>query len=93
MEYGKINNHYDALIIGAGFSGLYQLHRLRDDLGLKRLSWKRLTVLGEHGIGTAIRAHAATAKATGMPIFSRVIYTKIGNGLKGIPVTQKSEHI
>ncbi|MGB1830559.1 MAG: NAD(P)-binding protein, partial [Paracoccaceae bacterium] len=35
MEYGKINNHYDALIIGAGFSGLYQLHRLRDDLGLK----------------------------------------------------------
>ena len=26
---------YDAIIIGAGFSGLYQLHRLRDDLGLK----------------------------------------------------------
>lgn len=26
--------HFDALIIGAGFSGLYQLHRLRDDLGL-----------------------------------------------------------
>ncbi len=25
---------YDALVIGAGFSGLYQLHRLRDDLGL-----------------------------------------------------------
>ena len=25
----------DAVIIGAGFSGLYQLHRLRDDLGLK----------------------------------------------------------
>ena len=25
----------DALIIGAGFSGLYQLHRLRDDLGLQ----------------------------------------------------------
>jgi len=35
MEHGKINNHYDALVIGAGFSGLYQLHRLRDDLGLK----------------------------------------------------------
>jgi cation diffusion facilitator CzcD-associated flavoprotein CzcO len=26
---------YDALIIGAGFSGLYQLHKLRDELGLK----------------------------------------------------------
>ena len=25
---------HDALIVGAGFSGLYQLHRLRDDLGL-----------------------------------------------------------
>jgi cation diffusion facilitator CzcD-associated flavoprotein CzcO len=25
----------DALVIGAGFSGLYQLHRLRDHLGLK----------------------------------------------------------
>lgn len=25
---------YDAIVIGAGFSGLYQLHRLRDDLGL-----------------------------------------------------------
>ena len=29
-----MNNIYDALVIGAGFSGLYQLHRLRDDLGL-----------------------------------------------------------
>lgn len=28
---------FDALVIGAGFSGLYQLHRLRDDLGLKTL--------------------------------------------------------
>ena len=28
-------NAYDALIIGAGFSGMYQLHCLRDRLGLK----------------------------------------------------------
>ena len=28
---------YDAIIIGAGFSGLYQLHKLRDELGLKVL--------------------------------------------------------
>ena len=26
---------FDAIIIGAGFSGLYQLHSLRDKLGLK----------------------------------------------------------
>src|ERR1700712_823272 len=25
---------YDAIIVGAGFSGLYQLHQLRDKLGL-----------------------------------------------------------
>ncbi len=30
-------NHYDALIIGAGFSGLYQLHCLRDQLDMKTL--------------------------------------------------------
>ena len=28
---------YDAIIIGAGFSGLYQLHSLRDQLGLDTL--------------------------------------------------------
>ena len=28
------SNHFDALIIGAGFAGLYQLHSLRDKLGL-----------------------------------------------------------
>ena len=35
MRTGKLSNVFDALVIGAGFSGLYQLHRLRDDLGLK----------------------------------------------------------
>ena len=34
MGTKQLNNVYDALVIGAGFSGLYQLHRLRDDLGL-----------------------------------------------------------
>ena len=35
MGAEHLSNTYDALVIGAGFSGLYQLHRLRDDLGLK----------------------------------------------------------
>ena len=35
MMTERFTNLYDALVIGAGFSGLYQLHRLRDDLGLK----------------------------------------------------------
>ena len=35
MRTEHLSNTYDALVIGAGFSGLYQLHRLRDDLELK----------------------------------------------------------
>ncbi|MDR5761326.1 NAD(P)/FAD-dependent oxidoreductase [Caballeronia sp. LZ035] len=31
---GERGHRYDAIIIGAGFSGLYQLHMLRDRLGL-----------------------------------------------------------
>jgi len=29
-----VQNSFDAIIIGAGFSGMYQLHSLRDRLGL-----------------------------------------------------------
>ncbi|BAT57666.1 phenylacetone monooxygenase [Variibacter gotjawalensis] len=39
---------YDAVIVGAGFSGLYALHRLRDDLGLK----VRVLEMGEEVGGT-----------------------------------------
>jgi cation diffusion facilitator CzcD-associated flavoprotein CzcO len=45
----------DAVIVGAGFSGLYMLHRLRDGLGLKvRLyeaddSWEVATAASELG--------------------------------------------
>ncbi|WP_425403693.1 flavin-containing monooxygenase [Hwanghaeella sp.] len=37
IGYGgqSTGNQYDAVIIGAGFTGLYQLHLLRDRLGLK----------------------------------------------------------
>ena len=38
---------YDALIIGAGFAGMYQLHCLRDRLGLDvQVLEARLTVTG-----------------------------------------------
>lgn len=36
-DRGPVPALYDAIVIGAGFSGLYQLHRLRDDLGLSVL--------------------------------------------------------
>ncbi len=34
MKTEQSSDVYDAIVIGAGFSGLYQLHRLRDDFGL-----------------------------------------------------------
>jgi len=39
-------NSFDALIIGAGFSGLYQLHCLRDRLGLSVQVLEAATALG-----------------------------------------------
>ena len=33
-EPAGLPDHVDAVIIGAGFSGLYMLHRLRDEMGL-----------------------------------------------------------
>ena len=37
---------FDAIVIGAGFSGLYQLHRLRDELGLKVLAFEKGSGVG-----------------------------------------------
>jgi NADH dehydrogenase FAD-containing subunit len=54
----------DALIIGAGFSGLYQLLSLRDKLGLNaKVVERQETVLEEHGIGTDTPVHAVTQRA------------------------------
>ncbi len=38
--------HVEALIIGAGFAGLYQLHLLRDRSGSKRSCSRRAAVVG-----------------------------------------------
>jgi cation diffusion facilitator CzcD-associated flavoprotein CzcO len=37
---------YDAIIIGAGFSGLYQLHKLRDELGLNAVILEKADGIG-----------------------------------------------
>lgn len=39
-------SHHDAVVIGAGFSGLYMLHRLRDRLGLNVRVYERSDDLG-----------------------------------------------
>ena len=37
MNTNAKSEFFDAIVIGAGFSGLYQLHRLRDDLCLNAI--------------------------------------------------------
>lgn len=39
-------SRYDAIVIGAGFAGMYQLHRLRDDLDLKVRVFERADGVG-----------------------------------------------
>ena len=68
-----MSTQIDALVIGAGFAGLYQLHCLRDRLGL---STKVLEAGGDLG-GTWFwnrypGARAAIRKAMPIVIFSRV---------------------
>lgn len=38
--------HYDAVVIGAGFAGMYMLHRLRDDLGKRVRVFERADDVG-----------------------------------------------
>ena len=52
----------DALVIGAGFAGLYQLICLRDRLGLSVKVLEAGEGVGGPGTGTAIPARAAIPK-------------------------------
>ena len=49
---------YDAIVVGAGMSGLYQLIKLRE-LGLRARVFEAGTGVGGAGIGTAILAAAS----------------------------------
>ncbi len=55
---------FDALVIGAGFAGLYQLFCLRDRLGLSVQAVEQGGGVGGTCTGTATPARAATPKAT-----------------------------
>ena len=51
---------FDAVIIGAGFSGMYMLHSLRDKLDLSAPSSRPATASGAPGTGIDTPAYAAT---------------------------------
>ena len=65
---GDRTTELDALVIDAGFAGLYQLLCLRDRLGLSVI--ERVAESEAPGTGIAIPAHAAIPKATSTGIRS-----------------------
>ncbi len=54
--------NFDVMVVGAGFGGMYMLHKLRQQ-GSKYVSSRRAMELVGHGIGIAILEHVATLKA------------------------------
>ena len=54
---------FDAIVIGAGFAGLYALHRLRDAGPVGARASRPATASAAPGTGTATRAPAATSRA------------------------------
>ncbi len=54
-ERVALEGDYDAVVVGAGFGGLYALHRLRE-LGLSVIGFEAAPRSAGHGTGTAIRA-------------------------------------
>ncbi|EWS53969.1 MULTISPECIES: NAD(P)-binding protein [unclassified Methylibium] len=53
---------YDAIVIGAGFAGMYMLYRLRQ-LGMRVCVFERGTMSAALGIGTGILVAGVTLKA------------------------------
>jgi cation diffusion facilitator CzcD-associated flavoprotein CzcO len=54
---------FDAVIIGAGFSGLYMLYELRRQ-GLRTIVLEMADAAAERGWSTGIRAPGATSRAS-----------------------------
>jgi len=54
----------DAVVVGAGFGGIYMLHKLRNELGLNVRAFDRLAASAAPGTGTGTRAPCRTPRAS-----------------------------
>ena len=54
----------DALVVGAGFGGIYMLHKLRNELGLDAVAIDKAGGVGGTCIGTSTRAHCRTRRGS-----------------------------
>jgi flavin-dependent dehydrogenase len=61
---------FEAVIVGAGFAGLYMLHRVRG-LGFSARIYEVASGVGVPGSGIGIRARAAMSRAWSTPTLFR----------------------
>ena len=82
---------YDAVVIGAGLSGLRVLHELRDEVGLsvQGLRGRRPTSAAP-GTGTATRARAPTPRAGPTASPSTRSCSRSGTGRSASPASRRS---
>ena len=81
----KNGGDFDAIVIGAGFSGMGMLRRLRDDMGLSVQVYEAGSGVGERGIGTGIPAPDATPRATHTASPSPKSFSRNGAGVADTP--------
>ena len=55
---------FDAVVVGAGFGGIYMLHKLRNELGLNVRAFDRAGVWAAPGTGTVTRVRCRTPRAS-----------------------------
>ena len=79
----------DVVIVGAGFGGMYMLHRLRG-LGMSAIVFDVAGGVGGTGTGTATPAPGATSKACNTPTRSRKNCSRNGSGARCSPVSRRS---
>ena len=77
---------YDVVVVGAGFAGMYMLHRLRGQ-GMTARVFEQGPASAAPGTGTAIPARAATSRACSIPIRSPKSCSRNGTGAS---VTRRS---
>ena len=81
--------HFDAMVIGAGVSGLYQLYRLRQ-LGLAVRCYEEGSGGAAPGIGTATRAAGLIPRVKLTAIRGRRSSYKNGTGRNIFPASRRT---
>ena len=87
------SENFDAIIVGAGFSGLYQLYCLREKLNLRTRVLEAGGGLGGTWYWNRYPEHDVTQKATLIVTILINHYLKNGLGLNAIPDRKKYSNI